>query len=234
MPAEPVPSLDAIRLSGVDLGLAHLLDAAELDRAATFRSPALQNRFLAGRIALRLHISALTGEDPGSLIADYACPSCRNHGDTGHGIPQYRLPSHPGRLRASLSRSGDWCLLAASLDQDVEGIGVDIEDGTAADFAEFQSLALTANERRELHNAPPALGVRLQTGLWVRKEAVLKALGTGLAQDPVLVDVSGSQPAVLGQPPLPGLWNLEDINPASVGLPDNFIASRAVRRAARL
>lgn len=218
-------SLAAVRLSDVDLGLSHVLDEAELARASTFRSPALRDAFLAGRIALRLHISALTGDSPESLEADYFCPTCSS--GQGHGIPRYRLPSRPGLLRASLSRSGNWCLLAASLDNGIAAIGVDIENGAAADFDGFASLAMTANERGLLQEVPPALTAKLQTRLWVRKEAVLKALGTGLATAPSLVDVSTPTPAgVRG----PALWKVEDISPASVGLPEDFVASIATRQ----
>jgi hypothetical protein len=53
------PSIDrtmlaAVRLSAVDLGQAHTLDAAERQLAAAFRSSGQRDRFLAGRIALRL------------------------------------------------------------------------------------------------------------------------------------------------------------------------------------
>lgn len=221
-PADRALSLAAVRLSGVDLGLAHVLGEAELARASTFRSPALREAFLAGRIALRLHISALTGDSPGSLEPDYFCPTCSGQ---GHGIPRYRLPSRPGLLRASLSRSGSWCVVAAALDDRIAGMGVDIENGSAADFAGFPSLAMTANERGQLEKVPPALKPRFQTRLWVRKEAVLKALGTGLAKAPSLVDVSGSTPSGLTGPPGQALWSLEDVRPA--GLPEDFAASIA-------
>jgi 4'-phosphopantetheinyl transferase len=80
-------SLAAMRLSDVDLGLEHVLDDDELARAATFGSPGLRDRFVAGRIALRLHISALTGDGPGSLKVNYVCPSCRNETGPSHGVP---------------------------------------------------------------------------------------------------------------------------------------------------
>ena len=220
-------SLAAIRLSSVDLGLAHVLDEAEMARASTFRSPALRDSFLAGRIALRLHISALTGDSPGSLEADYFCPTCNRQ---GHGIPRYGLTSRPGLLRVSLSRSGSWCVIAAALDNRIAGIGVDIENGSAADFDGFASLAMTANERGQLEKVAPALKDRFQTRLWVRKEAVLKALGTGLAKAPSLIDVSAPTPEGLSGPPATALWTTEDISPASVDLPEEFVAAIATRQ----
>lgn len=226
--ASPGLSLAAVRLSGVDPGLEHLLDDAELARANTFRSPALRNRFVAGRIALRLHISSLTGDSADSLKANYFCPSCRNRTGKSHGIPSYHVPSRPAPLRSSLSRSGDWCLLAVSLNDAVAGIGVDIEAKPDAIFYGFQSLALTAREREKIQQVPPRLRAKIQTRLWVRKEAALKALGTGLAMDPTLIDVSEPIPAILRDPPPPGVWKLKDISPASIGLPHDVTASVAV------
>jgi 4'-phosphopantetheinyl transferase len=117
--------------------------------------------------------------------------------------------------------------LAASLDDAIAGIGVDIENGSAADFDGFPSLVMTANERGQLQEVPPALKARFQTRLWVRKEAVLKALGTGLAKAPSAVDVSGPIPAGLSGPPAAALWKVEDLSPAAVGLPGDFAASIA-------
>jgi 4'-phosphopantetheinyl transferase len=226
--ADPRLSLAAVRLSDVDLGLADTLDDSELARADTFSSPALRDRFVAGRIALRLHISALTGDSPRSLTAHYSCPSCSNRNDQGHGLPGYRVPSRTSPLRVSLSRSGDWCLVAASLDERVAGLGVDLQAISSADFDGFESVAMTANERETLQNVPDARKAGFRTRLWVRKEAVLKALGTGLAEDPSRVDVAGPIPRVLGEPAPSEQWHLKDISPAVVGLPEDFTASYAL------
>ncbi|WP_142057057.1 4'-phosphopantetheinyl transferase superfamily protein [Pseudarthrobacter sp. B4EP4b] len=224
-------SLAAVRLSGVDLGLEHVLDDDEVARAGMFRSQALRDRFVAGRIALRLHISALTGDRPGSLQALYSCPSCLNRDIPGHGLPAYRVPSRTSPLRVSLSRSEDWCLLAACLDDGVAGVGVDIEAEPSAGFEGFQSVAMTGNEREKLRDVAPAGLPALMTRLWVRKEAVLKALGTGLAQDPASVDVAGPIPRLFDEPALEGRWQFEDIDPFSLGLPDEFTAACAIRKA---
>jgi 4'-phosphopantetheinyl transferase len=219
-----------VRLSAVDLGLAYLLDDAEQDRAKTLRTPALRDRFMAGRIALRLHVSALTGDSPSSLTADYVCPSCRNLSSKGHGVPRYKLPSSTSSLPVSLSRAGEWCLIAASLDDDVSGVGVDIENGAAVNSEGIESVAMTPNERDQLRNVSPSLRIEFQTRLWVRKEAVLKALGTGLAMDPSKVDVSGATPEVLDEPPFSDQWHIEDIDPVSIGLPEDTAAACAIRR----
>lgn len=228
----PGLSLAAVRLSGVDLGLEHLLDDAELVRANAFRSPFQRDRFVAGRIALRQHVCAQTGDSPGSLTLNYVCPSCRNHTGQGHGIPGYQSPSRPGPLRVSLSRSGDWCMLAASLDEGMTGLGVDIEAKPSAGFDGFQAVAMTACEQETLEEVEPSLRSAFMTRLWVRKEAVLKALGTGLALDPARVDVAGPIPRLPDDPCQPEHWHLEDIRPSSVGLPEEFAAACAIRQPA--
>lgn len=227
--AAPGVALAAVRLSDVDLALAESLDEAEHSRAAAFRSAAQRHRFLAGRIALRLHISELTGLVPSSLKPCYSCPSCRNHRGPGHGAPQYQLPSGDTAVRASLSRSGDWCLLAVTFDDNITGIGVDIEEKSRAGFGGFDSVALTANERDQLEGGPATAAAASRTRLWVRKEAVLKALGTGLATDPALVDVSGATPRIPGQPPSRHRWLLQDLNAGNLGLPEGMAAALAVR-----
>jgi 4'-phosphopantetheinyl transferase len=219
--------LAAVRLSAVDLGQAHTLDDAERQLAAAFRSAGQRDRFLAGRIALRLHAANVAGASPGSLQADYVCRNCMRE-DRAHGMPLYR--AGPGRLpvRASLSRSGDWCLLAATTDEQVLGVGVDLESRASADFEGFEAVAMTAREREYLQTVAPPLRSFRQTQLWTRKEAVLKALGTGLIIDPALVDVAGAVPLVPGRRHGSEGWLVEDLSPGSVGLPDDCFAVMAL------
>jgi 4'-phosphopantetheinyl transferase len=214
--------LAAVRLSAVDLRQTHTLDGAERQLAAAFRSSGQRDRFLAGRIALRLHAADVAGVSPGSLQADYVCPNCMR-GDRAHGMPLYRAGPDTLPVRASLSRSGDWCLLAATSDKQVLGVGVDLESRASADFEGFQGVALTVREREYLQGVAPQRRSHCQTHLWTRKEAVLKAMGTGLMIDPALVDVAGAAPQVPGRR-RSERWLLEDLNPGSLGLPDTSLA----------
>jgi 4'-phosphopantetheinyl transferase len=238
--------LAAVKLSSVDLRQAHTLDDAERQRAASFGSGIQRNRFLAGRIALRRHSAETAGKSAEELRADFVCRECTRD-DRVHGMPRYRTgPSGPAVL-ASLSRAGDWCLLAASTDEQVLGVGVDLESGGAAGFEGFGQVALSAREQEELQMVEPALQPGFQTRLWTRKEAVLKALGRGLAVvDPALVDVAGSVPLLPGllagrggplmtaEPPAGGRtggrprWVLDAVDPGSVGLPLSFTAAVAL------
>jgi 4'-phosphopantetheinyl transferase len=234
-------------LSSVDLRQADALDDGERQRAASFHSELQRNRFLAGRVALRLLAAKAAGADAGALQADYACRECTRD-DHVHGTPRYQAgPSGPTVL-ASLSRAGDWCLLAATIDEQVLGVGVDLEGSTAASFEGFGAVALSEREREHLESVEPALRASAQTRLWTRKEAVLKALGRGLAVvDPGLVDVAGPVPVLPGSlqavPAVPlgteaplvegqegghYRWLVDAVEPDSVGLPDSFTATVAL------
>ncbi|MFC9351965.1 4'-phosphopantetheinyl transferase family protein [Arthrobacter sp. NPDC057013] len=239
--------LAAVQLSGVDLRQAATLDDAERQRAASFRTELQQDRFLAGRIALRRHAAAAAGVGARALRADYICRECTRD-DHVHGTPRYQAGPSGTTVLASLSRAEDWCLLAATTDEQVLGVGVDLESSTAAGFDGFGAVALSEREREHLHRVEPGLRPGVQTVLWTRKEAVLKALGRALAViDPGLVDVAGSVPllpdflqapagpVVRGMPLVGGQtggrdrWLVDAVDPGSVGLPDSFTAAMAVR-----
>jgi 4'-phosphopantetheinyl transferase len=236
-----------VQLSSVDLRQADTLDDGERQRAASFRSKLQRERFLAGRIALRLHAAAAAGVGAGALRADYLCQECTRD-DHVHGTPRYQAGPSGHTVLASLSRAENWCLLAATTDDRVLGVGVDLEGSAAAGFDGFNEVALSEREREHLLGVEPALRPSVHTLLWTRKEAVLKALGRALdVVDPSLVDVAGpvpllpdflqapAEPVVTGMP-LVGdqdggrhRWLVVAVDPDAVGLPDSFTAAMAVR-----
>lgn len=238
--------LAAVRLSSVDLRQADFLDDAERRLAWTFATQVQRERFLAGRIAIRRHAADAAGVDVRDLQADYVCRECTRD-DHVHGMPRYQAGPQKVTVLASLSRAEDWCLLAASTDGQVLGVGVDLESGVAAGFEGFGQVALSVREREERQKVEPELQPAFQTRLWTRKEAVLKALGRGLAVvDPALVDVAGPVPLLPGHvagtggplmtavPPAGGReggrhrWVVDAVEPGSVGLPNSFTAAVAL------
>ncbi|MFC7849236.1 4'-phosphopantetheinyl transferase family protein [Arthrobacter sp. NPDC057388] len=233
----PAAGLAAVQLSAVDLRQAATLDDGEQRLAVSFGSGIRRDRFLAGRIALRGHAAAVAGVRAGALRADFACRECSKD-DRVHGMPRYQAGPDGPAVLASLSRTGDWCLLAATADEQVLGVGVDLEDATAAGFAGFPEVALSERERQHLQRMEPALRPEVQTLLWARKEAVLKALGRGLAFiDPSLVDVAGPVPLLPDFAGAPEIgreyrWLVDAVLPDSLGLPGSFVAAVAVRTAA--
>jgi 4'-phosphopantetheinyl transferase len=115
------------------------------------------------------------------------------------------------RFRASLAHSGDVKLVAVSLDRE---IGVDVErlrpgvEGWA-----LVRHALTSSERRHLSGILAERRSETILSLWVRKEALLKAVGLGLALDPRLVDL-GDGTGIDSVPPelgAPGDWTVADV-----------------------
>ncbi|MFF1252949.1 4'-phosphopantetheinyl transferase family protein [Pseudarthrobacter sp. NPDC058329] len=222
-----MPVLAAVKLSEVDLDQLHVLDDAERQLAAKFGSTVHRDRFLAGRMALRFHVADVAGVEPGSLHADYLCRSCGDE-DRVHGAPRYRARAGGPWILASLSKSGDWCLMAAAANNQVRGVGVDLESSASANFDGFGAVAMTARERNQLQEVPAAQRPLFQTVLWTRKEAVLKALGSGLFVDPSLVDVAGPVPLLPERMSGPGRWVVEDVDPGPLGLADDCVAAMAV------
>ena len=174
-----------------------LLAPDELARLDRYRLPAPASRYLAGRALLRLVLGRRLGLPPAAVPLDSSCAGCGGP----HGRP--RLPAGHGALAASVSHSG-------------ERIGVAVGDGPLGlDVAEHdprldlspdgglvgQSLARV--EARALLRLPPSARPGAFATVWARKEAVLKALGVGLAQPPSLLVVAPADepPEIRSAPP---------------------------------
>jgi 4'-phosphopantetheinyl transferase len=120
---------------------------------------------------LRAEAARFHRVSPEQIVLVHECPRCGSH---AHGRPRLmataalRDPAH-----VSLSRTGDLSVVAIT---DAGPVGVDVEAQGAADFAGFADVALHPGER-DTTTADP-------TRVWVRKEALLKAHGLGLAVDP--------------------------------------------------
>lgn len=146
--------------------LRSLLSEAEKARAQRFRTPQLQDRFIVAHAALR-HILAQYSHQPASELQFSVSP---------YGKPS--LISETG-LAFSLSHSQAWALCAVTLRR---AVGVDIEFVQA--LPDMEALARRSFSIREqtmfstLADADKPLGFY---HCWTRKEAFVKALGTGLS-----------------------------------------------------
>ena len=157
------------------------------------------------------------------LVAAYAsCAPDRQvwaHDDRGRP-----LIVDPGGLQVSLSHAE--AVVAAALSWDVP-VGVDVERlRPLADRGSLARTALSEAEQRSVDQVPPALRDAQVLRFWTRKEAVAKALGTGLATDLRAV-VTTARGAVVSLPDACGRrdgWSLADLAVAN-----DVIASVAVR-----
>jgi 4'-phosphopantetheinyl transferase len=188
-----IDQLAAIQAPGIDLWLVDLLaeaaehgaaapgdflDAAERERAARFHFERDAHRHRASHTALRQLLSQRTG-----VTAD-ALPFATG----SHDKPRLDLPQAPA---FNMSHSGRWALIG------IGGhlpLGVDIEAPREMD--DLMALAernFTATECRELLAVPEAGRLRAFLRCWTRKEAVLKAVGSGLSIEPRLFE-AGTTP----------------------------------------
>lgn len=165
--------LDAARLSAADL--ARLCDA-ERERAARFVFERDRQRHLVSCAAVRCVLADVGGE---TLARQ---PFVRG--------PQGK-PALPGpRARPfNLSHSGGWALIALMLGLDGQAgaapdLGVDLELEPEQEMVDLDALAeahFSIAEREELARTPQAQRSAAFLRGWTRKEACLKAVGSGLS-----------------------------------------------------
>ncbi len=157
--------------------LAALLSPEETARAERLAIPAIRERFLLRHGILREMLGAMLGEAPGALRFING--------------PDGKPALAEGDVAFNLSKSGDGLLIAA-----VRGaaLGCDLEQ--LRPNSEAKSIAarwFSAGEREALARLEGDRFDRAFMRLWVRKEALLKAIGTGL-QGPLGVDTGGVEP----------------------------------------
>jgi 4'-phosphopantetheinyl transferase len=192
---------------------AALLDRREHDKLARLRQASDRARYIAAHALLRLMVARRWGIDPTAVEVRATCTRCAGN----HGQPTVTPP--PGRqaLHVSIAHAGDRVVVAATA---LGPVGVDVEVVSCADFVGFDGVSLAESERRELTSMRSGQQLMGRTQMWVRKEAVLKATGDGLAIDPRQVVVSPpSQPARLVA------WRDGSVHPSGVHLTDLQLGS---------
>lgn len=147
----------------------HDLTAAERERAERFRFDRHRTRWLAARVALR----RILARELGVALRDIA------YDTLAHGKPTLG-GAHAGALEFNLSRSGGCALVGVTRDV---ALGVDVE--AVKPIADIHAIAVghfAAEERERLFALAPTDQVEGFYRIWTRKEAYIKATGTGLAQ----------------------------------------------------
>jgi 4'-phosphopantetheinyl transferase len=183
-----------------------MLEPSEREQLERFAFPWLRTRYAVAHAALRTIAARHLDTEPTALRWSAG--------------PQGK-PFLPGTaLELNLSHTGDFGMIAVGHRHPV---GVDIEAIAPGRASPDMIRAVTSTTERAVFAAlPPREHAVTFFRLWVRKEAVIKALGTGLSRRLDSIDVPlGADAApdgvVLRPVPAPGLrWWLWDV-PAPLG-----------------
>ena len=143
------------------------LSLEERDRGARLRFTQDRQRFTVAHGALRDLLGLYLGIPPSRVGYVY----------NAFGKPA--LDPRCGRLRFNLSHSADIALIAIAAEADV---GVDLEYILGqTDYAELARCFFSAAEVNALSALPPDRYAESVIGCWTKKEAYLKATGSGFA-----------------------------------------------------
>ena len=151
-----------------------LLGEDERRRAEAMRRADQRAGYLAAHAALRELLGRRLGIHPAAVpFLRERCPRCGGN----HGRPA--VSSARAALHFSLSRRGEVALIAVAR----APVGVDIEALPDAGTVAATASLLHPLERAELAAVSPSRRPALFARLWTRKEAYLKGVGVGLADD---------------------------------------------------
>jgi len=171
---DPLPA--GIEVYRLDFDLAigspaarQLLTPDERAKADRFSRSADRVRFTQARAALRTLLAGRVGCEPAQVPL----------ASSPHGKPHLE-PAVGAEPQFNLSHSGSHALIALGDPRRVGGIGIDIEEcRDGVDIDGISSLAFTAHEWAEVRGAADPLHALYAR--WTGKEAVLKAIGVGVA-----------------------------------------------------
>lgn len=153
-----------------------VLSPDEQDRVSQFRLERPRDQFLIARSTVRALLGRYLGVAPRAIAFERSA----------HGKP--RLGSPSSTLEFNVSHSHDLALFAFSahgpVGVDVEWLGRDIA------HADVAKRFFSEREQAQLNDVPAAARHRAFVECWTRKEAYLKAHGSGLSRDTRTFSVS--------------------------------------------
>lgn len=196
----PANGVGVWRVPVIETPPTDVLAPVELERANLLRRPADRNRVLMARIALRCILGGLVGAPPAALRFSIG----------GQGKP-YLAEGTPGPpLNFNVSHSGAMVLVAVSPNRQV-GVDVEVND-PRRDYAAIARRYFDPAECTTLFSLPPVEQLAVFTAIWTRKEAFLKARGTGIygGLNRFRVTVPPTAAALVESPETEG-WALADI-----------------------
>lgn len=154
------------------LARATCLDARERARAERFHFARDRRLYIAAHVALRECLADVTGA-PAAAAVFAVGP---------HGKPHLLSAGH---VPFNLSHSGGIGMIALSESRSIVAVGADVEAiRPVPDWQALSEAHFSPPEQRRLSAVTPARRERAFLRCWTRKEACLKALGTGLAVAP--------------------------------------------------
>jgi 4'-phosphopantetheinyl transferase len=146
--------------------LESLLSEEELARAQRYKIDKTRRRFVASRGILRRILARYTEEKPEDLKFQY----------NSNGKPELIQ----SKVRFNLSHSGDMALYAVALDW---AVGVDIEKVKEnINYKELAKRYFSEEEFNSIMSRPQSQQKAEFYRCWTRKEALLKAKGSSIAQ----------------------------------------------------
>lgn len=145
-----------------------LLSRDELLRANRFALPAVRRRFVVCRARLRQWLGKVLDNTPQQLRFAYG----------KWGKPELAVSPVPG-LEFSVSHSGDWGVIAVAR----VAVGIDLEIAERPfDYRSIATQVLSPSELPCFEQLPVTTRDQEMLRLWVCKEAILKAMGLGVAE----------------------------------------------------
>lgn len=155
-----------------------------------------------GRLLLGQLIGSRLGVDPERIrYHREPCPVCGGP----NGRPALEWPS--ASLHFSLARAGGTVLIGIA----TVPVGVDIEAHPSRQLAEQTAAILHPGDREWVDRTEPGRRAEVMARCWVRKEAYLKGVGTGIAHHLDAEFVSGGP-----EPAQPPGWTVIDL-PVATG-----------------
>jgi 4'-phosphopantetheinyl transferase len=157
------------------------LDSVERRRETRFAAADTRRRFELRRAGLHRVLAGYLGIAPDEVVIDRTCARC---GDPDHGKP--RLPG--GQLEFSTAATRDIAVIAVA--SGGVRLGVDVEPVGAVDATlagRLPDSLFTEGERQAV-----ADGALTPETLWLRKEALSKAIGTGLVAEVATLDIQNA------------------------------------------
>lgn len=173
--------------------LSGVLSREEQNRAARFRYPVHRGRFIASHGILRNILSRYLGQSPEKI----------RYSANAHGKPHLIDSNRGVDLRYNFSHSQDMAVYAIAVDREV---GIDVEHpGRSGQTLEIAARFFAPVEAAAIGELPERLRKKAFFACWTRKEAYLKAKGSGLSAplDQFAVSVHPEAPPAL----LHAKWN---------------------------